>query len=76
MSVQTTTISVFHPNSRKVATTIQSVIPKQTVDSLTERLGQEAGEQARKTLSAMQRNGLDMAQFSVGERRIRIKQEA
>lgn len=71
-----TEISIFHPNSRKRATTIQSLIPKQTVDALAEQLGQEAADKAAKALRQMKSSGMDLVQFRHGDRRIRIKQDA
>jgi hypothetical protein len=69
-----TEISVFRPNSRKKEVTISSLIPKQAVDALAERLGKEAGDAASKALRTMKRNDMDLVQLRVDNRRIRIKQ--
>lgn len=69
-------ITIFRPNSRKREATIQSLIPQQTVDVLTERLGSEAGSTASKAFGMMKRLDVDLLQFRIGDRRIRIKQSA
>lgn len=66
-------ITVFRPNSRKREATIQSFIPTQAADALAERLGAEAGDKALKTFRTMDRLDIDLTQFKVGERRVRIK---
>jgi hypothetical protein len=70
-----TEIKVFHPNSRKVQFEIASLIPKQTVDALAERIGKNAGKKATEALKVMETTGADLIQFKEGDRRIRIKLE-
>lgn len=71
-----TEINVFHPNSRKRDVTIESLVPARAIDALAERLGTEASEKATKTLRMMKREGIDLLQFRLGDRRVRIKQRA
>lgn len=72
----TTEINIFQPNSRKREATIESLIPKQAVDVLAERLGNTAAEQANRALGIMKKENIDLLQFRVGDRRVRIKQHA
>lgn len=69
-----TEINIFRPHSRKKETTIRSLIPKQAVDALAEKLGHEAAEAANAALRSMKRNDMDMVQLRLGDRRIRIYQ--
>lgn len=68
-------IVLFKPNSRKKEATIQSLIPRQAVDVLAERLGQEAANKADKALKQMDKLDIDFLQIRHGDRRIRIKRE-
>lgn len=70
----TTEINIFQPNSRKREATIESLIPKQAVDVLEERLGKAAAKQATEALEVMKAKNIDLLQFRVGDRRVRIKQ--
>lgn len=73
MSTAVNEITIFRPNSRKREATIQSLIPQQTVDVLAERLGADAGEKAKASYRTMDRLDIDLLQFKIGDRRIRIK---
>lgn len=74
--ITSTEISVFHPNSRKKELEITSVIPKNAVNALAERLGVEVGKQAEKALKTMKRDNIDLLQIRLDDRRIRIRQVA
>jgi hypothetical protein len=76
MSVIATEISIFSPNSRRIETDIRSLIPKQAINALTEKLGVDAGKKAEKALRQMKSIDSDLVQFRVDERRVRIKQTA
>jgi hypothetical protein len=76
MSVIATEISIFSPNSRRIETDIRSLIPKQAIHALTEKLGVDAGKKAEKALRQMKSIDSDLVQFRVDERRVRIKQTA
>ena len=74
--MSTTEINIFRPNSRRKEATITSLIPKQATDALKERLGTAAAKKATNALELMQREGIDLVQIRLGDRRIRIKQDA
>jgi hypothetical protein len=65
-------ITVFVNNSRKREVTITSLIDSQCLEALCERYGAIAYAKASKIYGAMMDIGSDMAQFRVGQRRIRI----
>jgi hypothetical protein len=67
-------VIIFQPNSRKKQATITSPFAAQVVTPLSERLGAEAAEKAKKHLSHMQRHGIESMQIRIGERRIRLRQ--
>lgn len=69
-----TEISVFDQGSRKKKLQITSLIPKQAVDALAEKLGAEAGKAAEKALRTMARDDMDFVQIRLDDKRIRIKQ--
>lgn len=71
--MQTNEITIFRPNSTKREATISSPIIIDTVNALEERLGEDAAKKARRTFTAMRKEGLDFVQFKEGERRIRLK---
>ena len=74
MAVVETEISVFNPGSRKANLQISSLIPRQVIDVLAEKLGTEAGKKAENALRTMDRNDMDFVQFRLGDKRVRIKQ--
>jgi hypothetical protein len=67
-------IVIFKPNSRKKEATIRSLIPRQAVDALGERLGKEAADKAHSAFKLMGRTDIDFMQLKLGDRRIRVKQ--
>lgn len=66
-------IMVFEPSSRKASVTISSLIPEQCFAAFQKRFGLDATKKARDAHSAMDLVGMDLAQFKVGERRVRMK---
>jgi hypothetical protein len=69
-----TEIKVFKPNSREKEAVIRSAIPTQAVDALAERLGAEAKSKVEASLRMMKRQGADLVQFRLGDRRVRVTQ--
>jgi hypothetical protein len=57
-----TEVIVFQPHSRKKDFTVSSLIPRQTVNVLSERLGKKAGRKVNETLKAMKEVGLEQTQ--------------
>lgn len=70
-----TEISIFRPNDRKKEATIESLIPRVAVNTLSERLGKSAATKVRKAIQTMDENHMDMSQLQIGDRRVRIRLE-
>jgi hypothetical protein len=68
-----TVIEVYKPRSRQKEATIASLTPRLTLNALAERLGQEAANKARSTLKHLEEVDGDLAQYRLGDRRIRVK---
>lgn len=67
-----TEIKVFEEGNRKAATTIKEIAPTRAANALSEYLNKKAGNKAKRTITAMNAVGIDMAQFMVDGHRIRI----
>jgi hypothetical protein len=71
-----TEIVVFKPNSRKKDITIRHMIPRVAVNTLRERLGEDAADKAEKVLKVMDKVEGDFIQFRHEDRRVRVYENA
>lgn len=72
-----TKIDVYGPRERKASVSLETIVPRTAIDTLTEQLGKDAGEAARKALRVMKGMNASMIQYTDDKgRRYRIKQEA
>jgi hypothetical protein len=72
MPLTSTEIKVFPEGSRKASLVISSLIPKNALAKLSEKLGVETAKQAEKAMRSMKANNMDLVQIRTDDGRIRI----
>ncbi len=69
-------VTIFKPNSRGVEKKFRSMLQSQLVERVSNELGFDAGVKTKSGFASMKRLDMDLAQFRMGDRRVRLYTDA